>query len=155
VVASVVATAASIAVLAVQPVGAQTDAGNAAGVEWAGGTLGSAAGVGIGLLLADPGSCGEDDVGCVLERLGIVGLTTAATTPLGVWAGGAAASTEPHVLGAVLGGVVGVGASLGAMRLFSELGLEPSGIAAVAVYAVTQGLVAAAGSRLGASLRGD
>ena len=141
--------------LAASPVKAQSNPLEAGGVEWIGGTAGSAAGVTLGLLIAHPGRCDGEDVGCMLERLGLIGLMSAVTAPVGAWSAGEWADSAPHAAGAALGGIAGVGAGVGALRLLSELGMEPRGFRAVVVYVAAQGLFTAAGSRLGAELAGE
>lgn len=141
--------------LAAAPAAAQSNSTEALGIEWSGGTIGSVVGLGVGLLLVHPGRCPGEDVGCVLERLGLIALTTAVTAPLGAWSAGEFAGTDPSATGAAIAGLVGAAAGVGALRALSELGMEPRGVAAVVVYTVTQGLVTGAGSRIGAAVGDD
>jgi hypothetical protein len=95
-------------------------------VEALGGTVGSALGIAIGLAVAKANDCPSgDDVACTLQKLGITGIIGVAGATIGTAVVGRWAGTNPSLVGA------------GTVVLFS----------------VTQGILAAAGSRIGARLR--
>jgi len=147
-------TLAVAALLLASPAGAQERTTAAEfSIEAAGGTLGSALGVGIGLLIADPGDCDGEDLQCILEGLGVTGLVAAATAPLGTVLAGRAYDTEPSMLGAVLGSVAGVAVGLGVIKLFDEAGVPLEGLGAGVAFTLSHGIVTALGSRLVAALR--
>jgi hypothetical protein len=117
--------------------------------------VGSALGIAIGLAVAKPSDCpSEDDVACTLQRLGITGIigvagATAGTIVAGRWAG-----TDPSLVGAFVGAAAGSAAGIGLEHFITE---EMSGslgnAGTVVLFSVAQGILAAAGSRLGARLR--
>lgn len=145
---------AALLVFAATPAAAQQRAGAGAfAIEALGGTAGSAAGIGLGIVTFRPGSCDGEDVACILEKLGSIGLLTAITSPLGTWAAGRAANTEPDFVGALVGGVAGTLAGAGAIRLLDEAGSPVEGAGAVLVYCATQGIFSALGSRLRRAVR--
>jgi hypothetical protein len=122
-------------------------------VEATGGILGSAAGIGLGVALAQPDECDAEDLECILAGVGAVGLVAAITAPLGTELVGNAFDTEPSLLGAVLGSVAGLAAGAGVIKLFDEAGTNVEGAVAVIAVSLTHGIVTAAGSRLVASMR--
>jgi hypothetical protein len=98
------------------------------GVEALGGMAGSALGIAIVLAVAKPNDCpSDDDVACTLQKLGITG-----------------------VVGAAAGAAVGVGLE---HFITEEMNQSLGDSATVVLFSVTQGIVAAAGSRLGTRLR--
>ena len=144
-----------LAALGTAPLAAQPRAGAAAwGIEAVGGTLGSLAGFGAGILLAEDQDC-EDDLQCELTQAGVaVGLATMGAT-LGNWAIGRAADTGPSFAGAAVGSLVGAAAGIGVVKLLDEMdsSSSPSQGAIVVGFSVTQGVLTALGSRIGAALR--
>lgn len=124
-------------------------------VETAGGVLGSAAGIGLGLAMARPDECGNEDLACILRGVGATGLVAAITAPLGTYVLGKTQDTRPSALGAALGSIAGLAAGAGLIKLFDEAGSTVDGVAAVAVVSITHGAVTALGSRLAAALRDD
>ena len=120
--------------------------------EWAGGTLGSLAGLGLGLLIAQPSRCGGDDIECVFDTLGTVWLTSSLGSGAGVQIGGRLGDTNPSLTGALIGGVVGAVAGALVLTLMEEA-VRTDGTLAVATFSLTQGLVSALGSRVGRALK--
>ena len=121
-------------------------------IEAAGGVAGSLIGFGVVLLGED--ECDVEDLGCHLERafLGIALGTLASAA--GTYLAGRAFDTQPSGAGATLGAVVGAATGIGAWHLFTEeLDLVNRTEAAVVVYALAQGVMAALGSRLLRSLQ--
>ena len=121
--------------------------------EWAGGTLGSLAGLGLGLLIAQPDRCGGDDIECVFDTLGTVWLTSSLGAAGGVQVGGRLGDTSPSLTGALIGGVFGAVAGALVLTVLEEA-TTTDGALAVATFSVTQGLVSALGSRIGWAIRG-
>jgi hypothetical protein len=124
-------------------------------IEAAGGTLGSAAGIGVGLAVARPDECDGEDIECILRGVGAVGLIAAVTAPLGTYALGNALDTGVSGWGALLGSVAGLAAGAGVIKLFDEAGENLDGAGAVVAVSLTHGVVTALGSRLAAALCDD
>ena len=139
-------------VLLAHPAGAQETGARAFAIEAAGATAGSLLGFGVVYLARD--SCGVEDLGCTIKRAGLgIGLSTVGAAA-GNHIAGRLGETNPSGWGAVLGAVVGAAAGVGAWHLFTEeLDVANNPAAAIAVYAVTQGLITAAGSRLASRSR--
>jgi hypothetical protein len=124
-------------------------------IESIGGAAGSAAGLGIGLLVAWPGACPTDAIDCILERLGVAVLVSVAGAPLGAWGAGRIAHSEPSLAGAVIGSLAGVAAGLGALKLIDEASAGGAeGAPAVIAFSVTHGVVTAIGSRIARAIAG-
>jgi hypothetical protein len=135
------------------PASAQRSGGSAWAIEAAGGTLGSAAGFGLGLAIFDDDDCG-DDLGCIFSDVAGVLVSASTGATLGTWALGRAADTGPSLGGAVLGSLVGAVAGLGAIKLLDEADPDlDEGAVAVIGFGVSQGAITALGSRIGAALR--
>jgi hypothetical protein len=116
-------------------------------IEAAGGITGSL--IGFGVVFLDDNDCGVEDLGCHLDNafLGIALATLGSAA--GVYLTGRAFETQPSGAGATLGAAVGAAAGIGTWHLFTEeLDLVNRTEAAVVVYAITQGICAALGSRL-------
>ncbi len=122
--------------------------------EALGGTLGSAIGIGIGLAVARPDDCpSEDDVVCTLRRLGVTGVIGVLGAMAGTAVGGRLANTDPSLVGAFLGAAAGAAAGIGLEHLITEEMGQPLGnVGVVLLFSVTQGILAAAGSRLVAQM---
>jgi hypothetical protein len=120
--------------------------------EALGGTLGSAVGIGLGLAVARPDDCpSDDDVVCTLRRLGVTGAIGVIGATVGTVVAGRVADTDPSLVGAFLGAAAGAAAGIGLEHLITEEMGQPLGnVGAVLLFSVTQGILAAAGSRLGA-----
>lgn len=125
--------------------------------EALGGTLGAALGLVVGLAVARPDDCpSDDDVVCTLRRLGVTGIMGIAGATVGTVAAGRMRGTGPSVAGALLGAACGTAAGIGLEHLITEELSQPLGnVGAVLLFSVTQGILAAAGSRLRAQLRQD
>jgi hypothetical protein len=123
-------------------------------VEWGGGTVGSAVGGGIGLLIASESDCPSDELACSFEKAGIALAASALGSGAGTWFGGRMGETEPSGLGAAIGALLGVPAGIGVVHLLSEdTDWVRSDAVLFASFAITQGIVSAVGSRIVASLR--
>lgn len=113
-----------------------------------GGTVGSAVGLGVGLLVAGPQRCDNDDVGCIVSRLGYAGVFTVAGATAGAVIGGKEGGDQPSVLGGVIGSVAGAVLGVGIWKLVDEAGSSTGGATAAVLFTVPQGLLAAAGAHL-------
>jgi hypothetical protein len=132
--------------------GAQTTGARAFAIEAAGATAGSLVGFGVVYLTRD--GCGVEDLGCTIKKAGLgIGLSTVGAA-VGSHVAGRVGGTNPSGWGGALGAVLGAAAGVGAWHLFTEeLDVANSPAAAIAVYAVTQGLITAAVSRLASQPR--
>jgi hypothetical protein len=122
-------------------------------IEAAGGVVGSLVGFGL-VYLVDDDDCSVEDLGCHLENafLGIALATVGAAA--GTYLAGRAADSRPSLPGAALGAIAGAAAGIGTWHFFTEeLDLVNNTEAAVVVYALTQGIVTALGSRLARALQ--
>jgi hypothetical protein len=125
--------------------------------EALGGMAGAALGIVVGLAVAKPDDCpSDDDVVCTLRRLGVTGAIGIVGATVGTVVAGRWRRTDPSVVGALLGAAAGTAAGIGLEHLVTEELDQPLGNAgAVLLFSVTQGILAAAGSRLTAHLRQD
>jgi hypothetical protein len=125
------------------------------GVEALGGTVGSALGIAIGLAIAKPNDCpSDDDVACTLQRLGITGIIGVAGATIGTAVAGRWADTDPSLIGAFVGAAAGAAIGIGLEHFVTEeMNRSLGDVGTVVLFSVTQGILAAAGSRLGARLR--
>lgn len=123
-------------------------------IEFAGAMAGSLIGLGAGLLIASPNECDSEDIACILERLGWVGLMSVVAAPAGTMLVGDWADTRPSLLGAAIGSVAGAVAGVGVLKLTEEIDDDPfPALFALIAYSGTHGLLTAAGSRIGAAFR--
>jgi hypothetical protein len=123
------------------------------GIEAAGGTVGSALGFAAVIALTGPGSCG-DDLSCTLGIAATAVLLATAGSAALTYAVGRTFETEPSGWGAVAGAVAGAAAAIGVEHLLSEeADINMNDATRILVIAVTQGSLAALGSRIGAALR--
>ena len=123
-----------------------TSSGEAFVVEAAGGMLGSAVGIGVVALST---SCGGDDLGCGILKVGSAGIVGAIGATIGTTLAARHTGSRRSVLGAALGAVVGTGAGVTVHYFLTRAGGSSVGDkAAIAAVIVSQGLVSAAGSRL-------
>lgn len=130
--------------------------GSRLAIEAVGGTVGSAAGLGLALLAFSPDRCPTDDIECILERLGGAGLAAAAGGSLGAWQLGRMENTEPSLLGSVIGAIGGVAAGLGVIQLMENAGEgDPDPVIAFIGFSVTEGIVTGLFSRMFAAFRGN
>jgi hypothetical protein len=125
--------------------------------ESLGGTVGSAVGIAIGLAVVRPNRCpSDDDVACALKKLGIVGVIGVAGATIGTVIGGRWVRTRPSSVGAFVGAAAGAAAGIGLEHFVTEeMGQQIGRVGTVVLFSVTQGILAAAGSRLVAGLRRD
>src|SRR5688500_15980673 len=120
-------------------------------IEAAGASVGSFSGFTIAAAALE--DCGVDDLECDITH--VAAATTIATAGaaggaivIGKWAG-----TEPSTTGALIGALAGAAAGLGAWHLVKEeINVATSDTGSRVVFAVTQGIVTALGSRLVRSL---
>ena len=120
-------------------------------IEAAGASAGSLSGFTIAAAALN--DCGVDDLECDITN--VAAATTIATAGaaggaivIGKWAG-----TEPSTTGAIIGAVVGAAAGIGAWHFVKEeVNVATSDTGSRVVFAVTQGIVTALGSRLVRSL---
>ena len=142
------------AVLTGGPVLAQERGGSSAwAIEATGATLGSLAGFGLGMALVDEDACG-DDLGCIFSGLGTVLLVSSAGAVAGTWVAAEIGDTDVSLGGAALGSVAGAAAGLAFLKVLEEIepGLD-DGASAIVSFTISQGIVTALGSRIGAALR--
>ena len=123
--------------------------------ETVGGVGGSLLGVGGGLLIANAANdCESEDLACNLEQAATTGLVSVIGATAGTYLVGRAANTQPSFVGSLLGAVAGAAAGVGVIHLLTEeSNLANNNATLVAAYSVTQGIVAALGSRLVAAVR--
>ena len=123
-----------------------TSSGEAFLVESAGGMLGSAVGIGVVALST---SCGGDDLGCGILKVGSAGIVGAIGATIGTTLAARHTGSRRSVLGAALGAVVGTGAGVTIHYFLTRAGGSTVGDrAAIAAVILSQGLTSAAGSRL-------
>lgn len=144
---------AAMEVRAPEPQGSiRPDSPGALALEAIGGTAGSLVGIGAVLLTSD---CNVDDLGCEILSIigagaaGVVGSTVATQLVAGH------TGSRRSVLGAALGGAVGTGVGLGLHYLInanSDTDLDSDAV--IPLFAVSQGVFAALGSRLIGAARG-
>ena len=143
-----------LVVFAAAPLQAQEKRGNLAAflIEAAGASAGSLAGFTITAAALD--DCGVDDLACDIGHVALAtGVATAGAAGgaivIGKWA-----DTNPSTGGAIVGALVGAAAGIGMWHFVKEeVNVGTSDTGSRVVYAVTQGLVTALGSRLFRSLR--
>jgi hypothetical protein len=118
--------------------------------EALGGAIGSAIGIAAGLAIARPDDCPpDDDVVCTLRRLGVTGLVGVVGATVGTTVAGRLAGTDPSVVGAFLGAAAGAAVGIGVEHLITEeMGQTIGNAGTLVLFSVTQGILAAAGSRL-------
>ena len=131
------------------PLAAQRHGPGAFAVEAGGASAGSLVGAIAAhhALVAALGACDVEDLGCLLRRLPVLGAASIAGATAGGYGAGRLGDTRPSFGGGLLGATLGVGAGLAMIKGLDEIGVRGRPVAAIA-YAVSQGLVAAAGSRL-------
>ena len=114
-------------------------------VEALGGSLGSLAGIGVIALT----SCGGDDLGCSIIRVGAGGVTGAIGATIGTALAARYTRSRRSVVGSALGAVVGTGVGLGVHYAFNRNSDRNLGDAVVVpIFVLSQGTFAAIGSRL-------
>lgn len=120
--------------------------GTAFAIEALAGTAGSLAGMAIVGLGSD---CDGDDLGCIINTIGAGGIAGMVGATVAVTLAARHTGGPRSVAGAALGAVVGTGVGLGVHYLVNRGTDRNLGEAVVIpIFAVSQGVVAAAGSRL-------
>jgi uncharacterized membrane protein YfcA len=133
----------------------QRSSGSAFAIEALGGVAGSLAGVGAGLLITRAvGGCESEDLVCNLRRAATTGAAGVVGATAGAYLAGRAGDTEPSVIGSLLGALAGAAAGVGVLHLLTEeTSLGDNNATLVVAYSVTQGIVAAIGSRIVSAAR--
>ena len=132
----------------------EVSGGRAFAVEAAGGTIGSVAGAVVGLAVSRPDRCGIDDLACTIQGLGVAGVGSVIGATAGTVIAGRSIGSRPSAFGAFAGSVTGAVAGVALVHAITEeANLKLEQPLTVIVYSVTQGLLAAIGSRVVASLR--
>ena len=128
---------------------------SALAIEAVGGVAGSLAGVGAGLLITRAvNECESEDLVCDLRRVTTTAVASVIGAAAGTYVAGRAADTDPSLLGGILGALAGTAAGVGVVHLLTEeTNVARNNATLVIAYSVTQGIVAAVGSRVVASFR--
>lgn len=121
-------------------------------IEAAGGAAASFAAFSV--MAAALEECDVDDLACDISSVAAsVGVATIASAG-GAYLAGSLARTGPSALGAAIGSLVGAAAGVGAWHFIKEeIDIGTSDAGAIAIYAVTQGVVTALGSRIVRALK--
>lgn len=128
------------------PAGARYGGGTAFAIEALAGSVGSLAGMAVVGLGSD---CDSDDLGCIINTIGAGGIAGMVGATVAVTLAARHTGSPRSVAGAALGAVVGTGVGLGVHYLVNKGTDRNLGEAVVIpIFAVSQGVVAAAGSRL-------
>ncbi len=115
-------------------------------LEALGGTVGSLVGMGI---VAAASNCGVEDLGCLLLTVGAGGAVSAIGATVGTTLVARQTGSRRSIPGALLGSVVGTGARLGVHYLLNrESDRNLGDKVVVPIFALSQGIFAAWGSRL-------
>ena len=125
------------------------------GIEAAGGTAGSLAGEGVGLAISRANDrCDSEDLACGLRQAATTGAVSVIGATAGTFLVGRSANTEPSVVGSFLGAIAGAAAGVGVIHLLNEeTNVASNNATLVVAYSITQGIVAAIGSRIVAAAR--
>ena len=110
------------------------------------GSLGSLAGISVGLARR----CGVDDMACAFTALGVAGVLGVVGATVGTVTVARSLESPRSTVGAVLGGVIGFGVGLYVSDQASHRNLGDD--LWVPVVSLSQGVLAAAGSRVAATL---
>jgi hypothetical protein len=122
-------------------------------IEAAGGTIGSLAGVVTGLAIARIDRCGDEDLSCNLSALAVGAIAGTIGATAGTVIAGRMNETRPSPIGAFAGAVAGAFAGVGAIHLLTEeANVRLNRPVVLVVFSLAQGLLTAAGSRIGASI---
>jgi hypothetical protein len=122
-------------------------------IEAAGGTVGSFAGVVIGLAIARIDRCGDEALSCNLSALAVGAIAGTIVATAGTVIAGRLNETRPSPIGAFAGAVAGAFAGAGAVHLLTEeANVRLNRPVVLVVFSVAQGVLTAAGSRIGASI---
>jgi hypothetical protein len=118
-----------------------------------GGTLGSIAGVALGLAVTDD-CTGDDDIVCAFKSASVTGALGAIGATAGVAIAGRSARQKPSIVGAFLGAAVGTVAGIGIHHLLKEeMNQNVGETGAFVIFTISQGVFAAAGARVISVLR--
>jgi hypothetical protein len=121
-------------------------------IEAAGGIVGSTLGFSTAYLAER--DCDAEDLSCILRTASLAVVASTAGAALGTWATGRAFDTQPSGIGATVGAIAGAAAGVGMYHLLTEeLNVVGGRVPVMLSYTVTQGVVAALGSRVARSLR--
>lgn len=116
-------------------------------LEALGGSAGSLVGIGLVALASE---CGVEDMGCIITTVGAGGVMGAAGATLGVTLAARATGSPRSFAGAAIGAVVGTGVGLGLHWLLNHNSDRNLGDRIVVpIFVLSQGVLAAAGSRIG------
>ena len=127
------------------------DGGGAFVLEALGGSLGSLVGIGVVGLTS---RCGVDDLACGITSVGVGGVLGVVGATVGTVVVARFLDSPRSAVGAVLGAVVGTGIGLGVHYILNNNSDRNLGDAVVVpIFVLSQGVLAAAGSRLGARRR--
>jgi len=122
-------------------------------IEAAGGTVGSLAGVVTGLAIARIDRCGDEELSCNLSALVVGAIAGTIGATAGSVIAGRMNDTRPSPIGAFAGAVAGAFAGVGAIHLLTEeANVRLNRPVVLVVFSVAQGVLTAAGSRLGAAI---
>jgi hypothetical protein len=115
-------------------------------LEALGGSVGSLVGIGI---VALSSRCGVDDLGCVITSIGAGGALGVVGATVGTVVTARLTDAPQSGLGAALGAIVGTGVGLGVHYLLNRNSDRNLGDKVVVpIFVISQGVFAAAGSRL-------
>ncbi len=121
-------------------------------LESAGGSAGSFVAMGAVLLLS---TCDIDDLGCEILTVGASGLAGIAGATIGTMLTARYTGAQRSVAGAALGAAVGTGVGLGVHYLLNNNSDRNLGDAVtIPIFAISQGTLAAIGSRVVGAARG-
>lgn len=131
------------------PAGTPPGTGESFLIEAAGGAVGSLAGLWLGVGLGGVGECGVENLECMLKGAAVALVGSAAGAGIGAWGAGRWRETEPSGWGAAVGGVAGLAAALGVVRILEESSPRGGeGVGAIVAHGVTHGLVTALFTRI-------
>ena len=124
-------------------------------IEAVGGVVGSLVGVGAGVFVTRAvDECDSEDLACNLKQTATTGAVSVVGATAGAYLVGRSTNTEPSFAGSLLGAVAGAAAGVGVVHLLNEeSNLANNNATLVVAYSVTQGIVAAIGSRIVAAIR--
>jgi hypothetical protein len=114
-------------------------------LEALGGSVGSAAGIGLVFLVSE---CGVDDLACEIVTVGVGGVAGVVGATLGTALVARQTGARHSVAGAVAGAILGTGVGLGVHYLLNRNSDRNLGdMVVVPIFAISQGVFAAVGGR--------
>jgi hypothetical protein len=123
-------------------------------IEAAGATVGSVAGVTLGLAVSRTDRCDTEDLACILSGLSVGGVGGVVGATVGTLVMGHQYNTRPSTAGAIVGSIAGIAAAVGMVHLITEeASIRLGRVGSVLVFSGTHGLVTTLGSRIGAAIR--